>query len=106
MLEKLETMSRSELLELRENVKRAIEEEEQLRHSNALKAVHEAAKSYGYKLEDLLGKSARGRSKPAVIPKYRHPDDPSKTWGGLGRRPAWLESELKAGKKIEEFAIA
>jgi len=47
-----------------------------------------------------------GRRKyPPVLPKYQNPGDPSETWAGRGKQPRWLVSELKAGKKIDDFLI-
>lgn len=45
------------------------------------------------------------RSYPAVLPKFRNPADPTQTWAGRGKQPRWLTSQIKAGKKIEEFLI-
>ncbi len=45
------------------------------------------------------------RNYPAVLPKFRNPSDPSQTWAGRGKQPRWLVSELKAGKKAEDFRI-
>ena len=49
------------------------------------------------------GSSLRGT---IVAPKYRNPDNPSETWAGRGLKPRWLTAALKAGKKLEHFAIA
>ncbi len=38
-------------------------------------------------------------------PKYRDPAKPENTWAGRGKRPHWLERELAAGKKLEDFLI-
>jgi DNA-binding protein H-NS len=38
-----------------------------------------------------------------VAPKYRGPK--GETWAGRGVYPTWLAALLKAGHKIEEFAI-
>lgn len=46
-----------------------------------------------------------GAKRGKVAPKYRHPDDASLTWAGRGKRPNWLEAELKKGKKVEDFLI-
>lgn len=47
-----------------------------------------------------------GRRKyPPVLPKYQNPGDPSETWAGRGKQPRWLVSQLKAGKKIDDFLI-
>ncbi|MEO0618467.1 MAG: H-NS histone family protein [Pseudomonadota bacterium] len=47
----------------------------------------------------------KGRKTGKVAAKYRNPKDPSQTWSGRGRRPLWLEAELKNGKSISSFAI-
>jgi DNA-binding protein H-NS len=48
---------------------------------------------------------ARRRKYPPVLPKYKNPGDPSETWAGRGKQPRWLVSQLKAGKKIDDFLI-
>jgi DNA-binding protein H-NS len=45
------------------------------------------------------------RSYPRVYPKYRNPSAPGETWSGRGRQPRWLVAALKAGRKIDDFAI-
>jgi DNA-binding protein H-NS len=50
-------------------------------------------------------KGAKGGPRGAVAPKYRNPEDPSQTWAGRGLKPRWLAAALKAGGKIEDFAI-
>ena len=45
------------------------------------------------------------RPYPPVRPKFRNPANPSETWAGRGKQPRWLVSQLKAGKKIEDFLI-
>ena len=49
---------------------------------------------------------ASRRKYPPVIPKYQNPSDPKETWAGRGKQPRWLVSELKAGKKIDDFLIS
>ena len=45
------------------------------------------------------------RPYPTVSPKYRNPDDPTETWSGRGKQPRWLVTELKSGKRIDDFRI-
>jgi DNA-binding protein H-NS len=40
-----------------------------------------------------------------VPPKYRNPKKRSETWAGRGAMPLWLRAQIKAGKKLEHFAI-
>jgi DNA-binding protein H-NS len=46
------------------------------------------------------------RPYPAVVPKYRNPNDSSETWSGRGKQPRWLVALLKAGKQIDDFRIS
>ncbi|MEL7541705.1 MAG: H-NS histone family protein [Pseudomonadota bacterium] len=48
---------------------------------------------------------AKGRKTGKVAAKYRNPKDASQTWSGRGRRPLWLEAELKSGKSLSSFEI-
>ena len=48
----------------------------------------------------------RGGSRGTVSPKYGNPDNPTETWAGRGLRPRWLAAAIKAGRKLEDFAIA
>src|SRR5262245_46980909 len=62
-------------------------------------------------LEDQLSKlggetgggrrsAMKGRKVPA---KYR--DKKGNTWAGRGAQPVWLREKLKAGAKLEDFAV-
>ena len=53
----------------------------------------------GYKKRSR-GSSLRGRK---VAIKYR--DKSGNTWAGRGAQPIWLREKLKAGAKLENFAV-
>ena len=46
------------------------------------------------------GSSLKGRKVPI---KYR--DSAGNTWAGRGARPRWLRDKLRAGAKLEDFAV-
>jgi DNA-binding protein H-NS len=46
------------------------------------------------------GSSLKGRKVPV---KYR--DKLGNTWAGRGAQPRWLREKLKAGAKLEQFAV-
>jgi DNA-binding protein H-NS len=46
------------------------------------------------------GSAMKGRKVPA---KYR--DKEGNTWAGRGAQPVWLREKLKAGAKLEDFAV-
>jgi DNA-binding protein H-NS len=45
------------------------------------------------------------RAYPKVLPKYRNPKNRSETWAGRGKQPRWLTTELRSGKRLDDFLI-
>src|SRR5262245_31296843 len=91
----LASMSVEELLRLRDEVgkalnQKAVQLEEQLS-----------------KLGREVGSGQRGRRsgmKGRKVPvKYR--DKVGNTWAGRGAQPVWLREKLKAGAKLQDFAV-
>ncbi len=95
-----EEMSVDELWKLREEVSRVLEGK-----LNAEK------KKLEQRLTHLAGTLERAEDKlkrrmyPKVFPKYRNPSNPSETWSGRGKQPAWVLTALEAGKTLGELAI-
>ena len=59
----------------------------------------------GYSLADLIGTEIKPTRAP-VPAKYRHPENPSLTWSGRGRKPLWFVAALDSGKTPEDLAIS
>jgi DNA-binding protein H-NS len=49
--------------------------------------------------------SKRRRPYPTVLPKFRNPEKPSETWAGRGKQPRWVTSQLRSGKRMDDFRI-
>ena len=45
------------------------------------------------------------RPYPPVRAEFRNPDQPSESWSGRGKRPRWLDAQLRSGKQIDDFRI-
>lgn len=58
---------------------------------------------YGITLEDLGGKSGKGRPRGGNA-KYRDPAS-GKTWSGRGRRPGWVVDLEKQGGNLDSCRI-
>jgi DNA-binding protein H-NS len=91
----LSSMSVEALLKLRDDVGQVlIQKTDQLRDQLS-------------KLGGEVGPIKRGRGgslKGRKVPiKYRDKD--GNTWAGRGAQPRWLREKLKAGAKIEDFAV-
>lgn len=96
-------MSLKELRDLRTKLDRAISSYEDRRRREAIHAAEEAARAHGFNLSELTG--AAPRKGGTVAPKYAHPENPSLTWTGRGRKPRWVQENLDAGKSLEDLLI-
>jgi DNA-binding protein H-NS len=54
---------------------------------------------------EQTSKTPERRPYPAVLPKYRNPEQPSETWTGRGKKPRWVTAQLRSGKQIDDFRI-
>jgi DNA-binding protein H-NS len=120
---KLEGMTVSQLLQLRDKVQTALsskielEREELQRKINELSNLVSPAAGNG-RSEIRLGRgqqravgkrAGNGKSHPlkgrTVAPKYRDPANRDQTWAGRGQAPRWLTAYESQGRKREEFLI-
>lgn len=63
------------------------------------------AEKHGVAFEDAVSlHSSKGRASKASA-KYMHPEDPTLTWTGRGRKPGWIKEALDAGKSLSDFEI-
>lgn len=98
---KLSEMTVPQLMEMREEVERLIAEKASAARKELerqLAAIDAVTGSRGGRRAGL-----NPRKGVKVAPKYRSPD--GETWAGRGARPRWLVEALKAGSKVEDFAI-
>ena len=93
----------AQLDELQSAVAAEIRKRASRRKADARKQIMELATTHGLNLAELAAPNTAGDKSAA---KYRDPDNQFNTWTGRGRKPAWLEAHLKAGKTLEEMAIA
>ncbi|MEI4234175.1 H-NS histone family protein [Roseovarius sp. D22-M7] len=99
----LEDMTLEELKRLRKDVEKAIETYEARQLSEARAKLEAQAKELGYSLETIAGVSKTGSAKR--LPKYRHPDNPTLTWTGRGRKPKWFIDALESGYEKKYLEI-
>ena len=99
----LSKLSIAELETLAREVETEITNRRAAEKERVLQQMRELAASVGMTLEEFLREQ---RSPAAAAPKYRHPDDPSLTWSGRGKRPAWVNEALAAGKTLDDLAVS
>ena len=102
---RLSQMNVTQLIEVRDEVLRLIEEkttshrrelERQLAAIDAISIGGGAARS---------SRQAHSLKGVKVAPKYRNPANPKETWTGRGKQPRWLAAATAKGKKVEDFLI-
>ncbi|WP_308916043.1 H-NS histone family protein [Jannaschia sp. LMIT008] len=112
---KLEKLSREELDKARKDmeaqlkdIQRAQSEYDGRRLKELRGEIEAMVAKEGYTIDDVFGgktgkRNSAGRSKGPA--KYRHPENPEKTWSGRGRQPVWYKEAIAAGKAPEDMAI-
>lgn len=102
----LNGMSRAELVKLRTDVEKAISTLADRERKKAREAAERVAAEHGFSLAELTGVSVSAKRGKAKTPaKYRNPANPSQTWSGRGRRPAWINAAASAGRDLADFEI-
>jgi len=89
----LRSVSIDGLLKLRDEVEKALSRRAKALHNQLSRLGHAPTLRGG-------GSSLKGRKVPV---KYR--DKSGNTWAGRGAQPVWLREKLKAGAKLEDFAV-
>jgi hypothetical protein len=88
----LRRMSIDELLKLRDDVNNLLDR-------RAKELGHQLAR-LGSDGTPVRGSALRGRKVPV---KFR--DRSGNTWAGRGAMPVWLREKIKAGAKLQDFAV-
>ena len=105
----LNAMTLADLKSLEKKVAKAIAKFEEREKKKALSSLKAEARKLGFSLSELTGIEDEsllpGKPRSKVPPKYANPEDPSQPWTGRGRRPAWVNAALDAGKSLDDLAI-
>ena len=101
----LSKLSIEELESLAKDIETEVTTRRQAERDKVFGQMRELAASLGLTLEDVV-RLERGKGGAAgAQPKYRSPKDPNLTWSGRGKRPAWVNEALAAGKSLDDLAI-
>lgn len=106
--EQLAKLSFSELKDVLADVQSLVKEAEAQAREDAKITLQNQAKELGFELDDLFGNKEpvsgiKGKRKSSPSQKVAHPEDHSLTYGGRGRKPAWLTEYLENGGTMEDL---
>ena len=99
----LDALSKDELKQLKSDVEKALKTIDPRRKAEAKRAAEQAAKEFGFSLDEIIDAGGTKGSKGA--PKYANPADTSMTWTGRGRKPNWVIEALDAGKTLDDLRL-
>lgn len=91
---KLSSYSILELQKLIKDIEKEIKARKAKEKKEALADLKKLAADRGFSLDELVSETGkRGPKKGSKRPvKYRHPDDASLEWTGVGRKPKWVQA--------------
>ncbi|MFU8788251.1 MAG: H-NS family nucleoid-associated regulatory protein [Methylobacter sp.] len=98
-------LSEHELQAVIDNAQKALKNKQANKHKEVIAQIKELAASIGVTVDIYEGNKKVARKGSEVPIKYRHPDDPSKTWKGRGVTPKWMKELLDAGHDRSEFGV-
>jgi DNA-binding protein H-NS len=95
-------MSYAQLVALRDQLDQSMIEKQKSQRATLRQKMADMVKEHGLSIEELLGKTRKGKGSVAV--KYRDPQNPANTW--TGRMPRWMVAPTKGNKaKKEDFSV-
>lgn len=94
----LDKLSLKELKKLERDIAAVIDGFDARRKAAAILELEAHARRLGFSLAELTGATAiiKGKRAPAKA-KYFNPADPTETWSGRGRKPAWFNAAIEQG---------
>lgn len=105
----IENLNKDELEDLIKRAQKKIVVIENAKLDDGYLKMFEIAKELGLTILELNehgeNRKLKKRRLVKADPKYRNPNNHKEVWIGRGKRPDWLNREIKSGKTLEEFLI-
>lgn len=106
ILKAAESLTLSEINDLVNDLEDLRETKSRDAEQKLIEEMNEKAAELGLSMDRILvqakGTGTRGKKSVAL---YQNKDNPKQTWAGKGRKPAWLQEALAAGKSLADFKI-
>jgi len=100
-----QNLSESELQAVIESAEKALKNLQANKRKDVIAKIKELAASIDVVVEIHEADKKSVRKGVKVPVKYRHPEDPEKTWTGRGVMPTWLQALINAGRDRSEFEV-
>ena len=100
-----QNLSESELQAVIDSAEKALKNKQANKRKDIIAQIKELAASIDVVVEIHEADTKLTRKGVKVPVKYRHPEDPEKTWTGRGVMPVWLQTLINAGHDRSEFEV-
>jgi DNA-binding protein H-NS len=100
-----QNLSENELLAVIESAEKALKNIKANKRKDVIAQIKELAASIDVVIEIHEADKKSMRKGVKVPVKYRHPEDPEKSWTGRGVMPTWLQALINAGHDRSEFEV-
>ncbi len=102
---KLKDKTLKELQTIQDEIQILIQIRLEEEKNSFLKEVKDLAKQKGLSDEEVNALFDTSKRKGSLLPKYRNPEDPTKTWSGHGRKPQWFQDQVSKGTNKDDMLI-
>ncbi len=99
-------LSEVELKTVIEKAEKALKEKQERKHKEVISQIMQLADSIGVSVTITESNEKPDTQSRKVLPKYRDPNDYSKTWSGRGMKPKWMRELIESGRDKSEFLIS
>ena len=100
-----QSLSESELQAIIDSAEKALKNIQANKRKDVVAQIKELAASIDVTVDIHESDKKSARIGVKVPVKYRHPEDPEKTWTGRGVMPTWLKALINAGHDRSEFEV-
>ena len=100
-----QNLSESELQAVIDSAEKALKNKQANKRKEVIAEIKELAASIDVTVDIHENDKISSRKGVKVPVKYRHPEDPEKTWTGRGVMPTWLQALINAGHDRSEFEV-
>jgi DNA-binding protein H-NS len=98
----IETMPLDDLWNLHERIEAILNRKLVQETLKLQEKLNELGRKFGRAPSEL----SQRRQYPKVKQKFKHPEEPGKTWSGRGKQPRWLIEILESGRSLEDCRIS
>lgn len=102
---KIKSMAFNELVKTKAKIDAEIELRAARERARLIEAIGRLRKAPAMKATAGASSRPHALKGKKLPPLFRNPKNRAETWAGRGNKPRWLAAALKAGRKLEAFAI-